>query len=145
MPVGQIFSGPGMICSDGHTTIVDAHWTASMLEGGIIELRRGLLNSFAASASSSTQLSKSVDPVVREVIAQRLASIASQMGTTLQLSAISVNIRERRDFSCAVFDSNGQLIANAPHVPVHLGAMGETVRQIMLDFPRMHAGRLFRH
>jgi 5-oxoprolinase (ATP-hydrolysing) len=81
--------------------------------------------------------------VVREVLAKRFAAIAEQMGTVLEQTAISVNIKERRDFSCAVFQKNGDLIANAPHVPVHLGAMSATVKEVIKSFPKMHPGDCF--
>jgi 5-oxoprolinase (ATP-hydrolysing) len=84
-----------------------------------------------------------VDPVLREVLAQRVAAIAEQMGTVLEQTAISVNIKERRDFSCAVFNCRGELIANAPHVPVHLGAMSATVQQMIANFPEMQRGDCF--
>jgi 5-oxoprolinase (ATP-hydrolysing) len=83
------------------------------------------------------------DPVLREVLAQRIAAIADQMGIVLEQTATSVNVKQRRDFSCAVFDARGELIANAPHVPVHLGAMGRTVQAMIERFPRMHPGDSF--
>ena len=83
------------------------------------------------------------DPVLREVLAQRIAAIADQMGIVLEQTAMSVNVKQRRDFSCAVFDARGELIANAPHVPVHLGAMGRTVQAMIDRFPRMHPGDSF--
>ncbi len=84
-----------------------------------------------------------VDPVFRACYAARLAAVATQMGTILQQTAISVNVKQRRDYSCAVFDHQGRLLANAPHVPVHLGAMGETVRSVMQAFPRVAEGDMF--
>jgi 5-oxoprolinase (ATP-hydrolysing) len=83
------------------------------------------------------------DPMFRDILAQRIAAIADSMGTVLEQTAMSVNIKERRDFSCAVFDAQGTLIANAPHVPVHLGAMSETVKSILALFPNMQPGDCF--
>ncbi len=83
------------------------------------------------------------DPILREVLAQRFAAIADAMGIVLEQTAMSVNIKERRDFSCAVFTAQGELIANAPHVPVHLGAMGETVQEIIKAFPECEDGDVF--
>ncbi len=83
------------------------------------------------------------DPVTLEVVARRMQGIADSMGETLRRTAVSVNIRQRLDFSCAVFDAQGQLIANAPHVPVHLGAMGHTVRTIMTRYPQMFRGDVY--
>ena len=73
------------------------------------------------------------DPVMLEVFNNLFMSIAEQMGYTLQNTALSVNVKERLDFSCAVFDASGALIANAPHMPVHLGSMGESVRAVLRD------------
>ena len=75
----------------------------------------------------------SCDPVMLEVFNNLFMSIAEQMGYTLQNTALSVNVKERLDFSCAIFDSTGSLIANAPHMPVHLGSMGESVRAVIRD------------
>ena len=83
------------------------------------------------------------DPVLLEVIARRLQGIADAMGEVLRRTAISVNVKERRDYSCAVFRRDGVLIANAPHVPVHLGAMGHTVRHLIEAFPKMSPGDCF--
>ncbi len=80
------------------------------------------------------------DPVLLEVIARRLQGIADSMGEVLRRTSISVNVKERRDYSCAVFRGDGSLVANAPHVPVHLGAMGHTVRHIMSVYPQMTPG-----
>jgi 5-oxoprolinase (ATP-hydrolysing) len=87
--------------------------------------------------------STSFDPMLRDILAQRIAAIADSMGVALEQTAMSVNIKERRDFSCAVFNRNGELLANAPHVPVHLGSMGETVKQILIEFPMMKPGDCF--
>jgi len=84
-----------------------------------------------------------VDPVLLEVFHGLFQSIAEQMGRVLERTALSTNIRERRDFSCAVFDAAGGLVANAPHIPVHLGAMGESVRHVFQRFPDMAAGDAF--
>jgi 5-oxoprolinase (ATP-hydrolysing) len=145
LPVNRFVDGPGILTSSGHTTVIDVGWRATQLSDGTLLCSKSASgSSFGISANANVgSQGQVVDPVLREVVAQRLASIASQMGTSLQQSAMSVNIRERRDFSCAVFDAEGRLVANAPHVPVHLGAMGQTVRQMMLDFPRMHPGDCF--
>jgi 5-oxoprolinase (ATP-hydrolysing) len=82
-------------------------------------------------------------PVQLEIFNNLFASIAEQMGVTLQRTAISTNVKERLDFSCAMFDAAGGLVANAPHIPVHLGAMGETVRRILADNPAMQPGDVF--
>lgn len=83
------------------------------------------------------------DPVLLELYANRFMSIAEQMGRTLRQTAMSVNIRERLDFSCAVFDARGELVANAPHIPVHLGAMSESVKAVLAAHPALEPGDLF--
>ncbi len=90
-----------------------------------------------------TRSALTFDPMLRDILAQRIAAIADSMGTVLEQTAMSVNIKERRDFSCAVFDRDGELIASAPHVPVHLGAMGETVKRVLQEFPDMQPGDCF--
>ena len=83
---------------------------------------------------------KHADPVLLEVFNNLFMSIAEQMGVRLQQTARSVNIKERLDFSCAIFDSNGDLIANAPHTPVHLGSMDRSVASVIQAHPIMHKG-----
>jgi 5-oxoprolinase (ATP-hydrolysing) len=83
------------------------------------------------------------DPVRLEVFNHLFMSVATQMGVALERTAVSTNIRERRDFSCAVFDAAGGLVANAPHIPVHLGAMGESVRAVIAAHPEMAPGDVF--
>ena len=85
------------------------------------------------STSTSTSTTMLVDPTTREVMGNLYMSIAEQMGEVLRRTAVSTNIRERLDFSCAVFDAGGGLVANAPHIPVHLGAMGETIRSLIAE------------
>ena len=83
------------------------------------------------------------DPARLEIFNNHFAAIAEQMGITLRKTARSVNVKERLDFSCAIFDPRGQLVVNAPHIPVHLGAMAETIRRIMADNPDMGPGDVF--
>lgn len=144
---GQRILGPALIVSGGSTTSVEPNWAASVLSD------RTLMLSYVPSRNASDSLkncglvnvaeTQSVDPVLREVLAQRIAAIADQMGIVLEQTAISVNVKDRRDFSCAVFAANGDLIANAPHVPVHLGAMSQTIRCVMKVFPSMQPGDCF--
>jgi 5-oxoprolinase (ATP-hydrolysing) len=113
----------------------------------------GLLRVSAIEAAAATQPSEtphvaevlppSADPVLLEIYANRFMSIAEQMGHTLRASAASVNIRERLDFSCAVFDRHGELVANAPHIPVHLGAMSESVKAVIGQHPDLARGDVF--
>ena len=129
--------GPGLILSSGHTTIVDAGWTAHCDSTGILYLRR---IKDARDATTANAVGNSDAELLPEVVAYRLGSIAEQMGRVLQQTAMSVNVKERKDFSCAIFTADGQLAANAPHVPVHLGAMSDTVREMIAKFPAMHPG-----
>jgi 5-oxoprolinase (ATP-hydrolysing) len=132
----DIIVGPAIICSNSHTMVIEAGWAASVCHDRSLILK--MLKS-----TDITQTAVANDLVLREVIAQRFAAIASQMGIVLEQTAISVNIRDRRDFSCAVFDREGYLIANAPHVPVHLGAMQTTVQHAIKTFPNMQPGDSF--
>ena len=124
---GTEMAGPAMIREGLATTIVEPGWRARVLPRGEL-----LLTADApAAASLAAATTASPDPVLLELYAARFMALAEQMGEVLRSTATSVNMRERLDFSCAVFDGTGQLIANAPHVPVHLGAMGQSVRAIM--------------
>lgn len=134
LPPGSIIHGPAIIISAGHTTWISADWSAEVDQHLNLRLKR-FRNTLDVLNSESTQVNLDNDPVFRDLIGQRLATIALSMGEILEKTAISVNIKERRDFSCAIFDAAGFLIANAPHVPVHLGAMGQTVRELIREFP----------
>ena len=130
---GTAITGPAIIVSDHSTLIVEPGWKAIKLQNGTIELTR----CEAVSTQDPKGEEMASDPVLVEVISRRLQGIADSMGEVLRRTSISVNVKERRDYSCAVFRHDGSLIANAPHVPVHLGAMGHTVRQIIGQFPEM--------
>src|SRR4029078_11987606 len=86
---------------------------------------------------------QSPDPILLELFNNRFTAIATQMGITLRNTSMSVNVKERLDFSCAIFTANGDLVVNAPHIPVHLGAMSQTVKQIIADNPHMQPGDAF--
>src|SRR5207247_5991955 len=83
------------------------------------------------------------DPVLLEVFNNHFTAIATQMGITLRNTSMSVNVKERLDFSCAIFTADGDLVVNAPHIPVHLGAMSQTVKQIIADNPALKPGEVF--
>ena len=142
---GQTVTGPALILSTGSTTAVPAEWTVNVLSDKTLSIRRNPEDQKSVSGTIVSQNGHAnvVDPVTREVIAQRIAAIADQMGIVLEQTAVSVNVKDRRDFSCAVFASNGDLIANAPHVPVHLGAMSQTIRCLLELFPAMQTGDCF--
>ncbi len=135
---GDVLSGPAIVCNEGSTLYVDQGWSAECLSGGSLMLTQN-----ANSQTQSDMIAATFDPVLRDCLAQRLSAIATQMGIVLQQTAVSVNVKQRRDFSCAIFDAEGRLLANAPHVPVHLGAMGQTVRGIMQSFPIIRPGDCF--
>ena len=124
---GQPVDGPAIVVEATATTIVEPGWHAEALADGALVLRR------ITPRDRQQDLSTAADPVMLEVFNNLFMSIAEQMGVTLANTAHSVNIKERRDFSCAIFDADGNLVANAPHVPVHLGSMGESVRRVLAD------------
>ena len=141
---GQEVAGPAMIVSSGSTTSLPSKWIATVLSDRTLSIRRDSRWAIdGANFRFDDANVEQVDPVLREVLAQRIAAIADQMGIVLEQTALSVNVKDRRDFSCAVFASNGDLIANAPHVPVHLGAMSQTIRCLLGLFPKMEAGDCF--
>ncbi|MEW5707994.1 MAG: hydantoinase B/oxoprolinase family protein [Pseudomonadota bacterium] len=129
---GQRVQGPALIVEANATTVVEAGWAARVGDQGELVLTR------ATPRPRRVALGTQADPVKLEIFNHLFMSIAEQMGLRLAHTAHSVNIKERLDFSCAVFDGKGNLIANAPHIPVHLGSMGETVKQIIRD----NAGRM---
>ncbi|MDA0657139.1 MAG: hydantoinase B/oxoprolinase family protein, partial [Proteobacteria bacterium] len=122
---GHALDGPAIIAEPVATTIVEPGWCLEMLADRSVCLRR------VEARQSVSAIGTDCDPVMLEVFNNLFMSIAEQMGVTLQNTAYSVNIKERLDFSCALFDATGQLIANAPHMPVHLGSMGESIRAVM--------------
>ena len=128
-------AGPALIIQPHQTIVVEPGWRAEQNEHGI------LLTRIAERARVDAK--DAVDPVLLEVFANLFMAIAEEMGTVLQNTATSVNIKERLDFSCAVFDSEGGLVANAPHMPVHLGSMGDCVTAIMRKHPTMREGEAF--
>ncbi|CAA7625955.1 Hydantoinase/oxoprolinase [Magnetospirillum sp. LM-5] len=125
---GDRLPGPVMIVEATATTIVEPGWQAEMNPYGHLILRRVEPRPHMVAAGTE------VDPVLLEVFNNLFMSIAEQMGAVLANTAHSVNIKERLDFSCALFDGSGGLVANAPHIPVHLGSMGESVRVVLERF-----------
>ena len=132
LPPASVVVGPAVICESTGTTVVEPGWRAEVLAGGELLLRR---TSPPARPSADPE---HVSPLLLEVFNSLFMSIAEQMGATLANTAVSVNIKERLDFSCAVFDAGGGLVANAPHLPVHLGSMGASVQAVL----RRHRGEL---
>ncbi|MGR8997789.1 MAG: hydantoinase B/oxoprolinase family protein [Gammaproteobacteria bacterium] len=128
LPIRQKIHGPAIIVEPTSTIVIEPGWQGEMQTNGDVLLTRAqpLQRRFAAGTRA--------DPVLLEIFNKLFMSIAEQMGFVLQNTAHSVNIKERLDFSCAIFDAGGQLIANAPHIPVHLGSMGESVQALVVKY-----------
>ena len=124
MPRGCVVKGPAIIVEDLSTIVVEPGWGARLTARGHMVLER-------ITPRSAASVGMAADPVMLEVFNSLFMSIAEQMGGTLRNTAHSVNVKERLDFSCALFDASGGLVANAPHVPVHLGSMGESVAAVI--------------
>jgi 5-oxoprolinase (ATP-hydrolysing) len=123
--LGETVDGPAILTEPTGTNVLEQGWQAEAATGGNLILRR------VVALDRKEAIGTSVDPVMLEVFNNLYMSIAEQMGATLANTAYSVNIKERYDFSCAIFDANGDLVANAPHVPVHLGSMSDSVRTVL--------------
>ena len=121
LKAGNHVHGPAIIVDANATTVVEPGWRAEVTARGDMVLRRPL------ALKRAVAIGTEVDPVMLEIFNNRFMAIAEQMGVALANTAYSVNIKERLDFSCALFDSDGGLVANAPHIPVHLGSMGDSV------------------
>jgi 5-oxoprolinase (ATP-hydrolysing) len=130
---GHAIDGPAIITEELATTVVEPGWQA------VVTDRADLLLSRVTARPERAEAGTEADPVLLEIFNNLFMSVAEQMGVRLQSTAHSVNIKERLDFSCAVFDAEGGLIANAPHMPVHLGSMGESIKMVIRrnkDTPR---------
>ncbi len=135
---GQCVKGAALIVEANSTLVVEDGWQAQMNEYRHIILQR--YRPRFKQENAGTQ----VDPVLLEVFNNLFMSIAEQMGATLSNTAYSVNIKERLDYSCAIFDPEGGLVANAPHMPVHLGSMGESIKQVIQNNQgNMHPGDVY--
>src|SRR5688572_17823533 len=129
---GNVIEGPAIIAEANATTVVEREWRARVTPLEHLVLERAIPRKAASAVGTR------VDPVMLEIFNNLYMSIAEQMGLRLQNTAYSVNIKERLDFSCALFDAEGNLIANAPHMPVHLGSMGESIKTVI----RLNAGSM---
>ena len=125
LAAGCRIDGPAIIVEDNSTLVIEPDWRAQVNDHGHVVLTRH------TPRPASERIGTDVDPVMLEVFNNLFMHIAEQMGVVLENTAHSVNIKERLDFSCGVFDPEGDLIANAPHMPVHLGSMGDSVRTIL--------------
>jgi 5-oxoprolinase (ATP-hydrolysing) len=128
LEAGARLAGPALLIEPHQTIVVERSWTAEITNARGVVLESEMPPARAARSGTDS------DPILLEVFANLFMSIAEQMGATLQNTASSVNIKERLDFSCAIFDAEGGLVANAPHMPVHLGSMGDCVTAIMARF-----------
>ncbi len=127
LQAGDVVAGPAIIAEQNATTVIEPGWEATLTEFDHLALVRKLARAVKFAAGTR------VDPVLLEVFNKLFMNIAEQMGLQLQNTAYSVNIKERLDFSCALFDAAGNLIANAPHMPVHLGSMGESIKTVVRE------------
>ena len=133
----EVVDGPAVLIEATGTTIVEPGWAARATASGDLVLER------VEALPAVTAVGTTVDPVQLEIFNNLFMNIAEQMGVVLENTAASVNIKERLDFSCAVFDPRGDLIANAPHMPVHLGSMSESIRSIIRQNPVMEPGTVY--
>ena len=143
LPTGWRIAGPAVIIDSAGTTLVEPGW-----QGDVDAAANLVLTRLAPAAKATAPVSEAApDPIRLELFANRFMAIAEEMGEALKTTAWSVNIKERLDFSCALFDAEGHLIANAPHMPVHLGSMGDSVRTVMDKWAGsargIHAGDTF--
>ena len=134
---GHNLAGPAIIIEPTGTIVVEANWKAIVTEYRHLVLERTI------EAESITKVSEAYDPVTLEIFNNLFMSIAEQMGIVLRNTSQSVNIKERLDFSCAVFDKSGNLVANAPHVPVHLGSMDSSVKVVINSGRGIRPGDVF--
>jgi 5-oxoprolinase (ATP-hydrolysing) len=132
MRPGDVVQGPAIVAEKNATNVIEPGWIAEVTPLNHLVLKR------VAARTERRAIGTDADPVMLEIFNNLFMSIAEQMGLRLQNTAYSVNIKERLDFSCALFDAEGNLIANAPHIPVHLGSMGESIKTIM----RENAGKM---
>ncbi|RIK81482.1 MAG: hydantoinase [Planctomycetota bacterium] len=151
---GDRIVGPAIVHESTSTVVIDPAWQADVLSGGELLLSFDKDAARQAEPVGGSALAKPVppheketsveaDPVLLEIFNNQFAGIAEQMGITLRNTSSSVNVKERLDFSCAIFTATGDLVVNAPHIPVHLGAMSETVKRIIADNAEIRRGDVF--
>ncbi|HEY6578092.1 MAG TPA: hydantoinase/oxoprolinase family protein, partial [Rhizomicrobium sp.] len=128
MEAGAVQQGPALLIEPHQTIVVEPGWRAE------VTAARAIILSRMQQKLARNEAAEAADPVLLEVFANLFMQIAEEMGVTLQNTASSVNIKERLDFSCAIFDADGNLVANAPHMPVHLGSMGDCVAAIVARY-----------
>lgn len=143
MVIGQVVTGPVVIAETHSTTYIAENWQAEILSDGQLLMRKNNGSVQDIVERSTVESVVHCEPHRLELFHNRLTDIATQMGLVLQATCTSVNVKERLDFSCAVFDPAGNLLVNAPHIPVHLGAMSETVRHTIRLNPVVKQGQHF--
>ncbi len=126
--VNKVINGPAVVYDSTNTIVIEPGWRSKLTAENNLLLERYMERKTANAVGTD------VDPVMLEIFNNLFMSVAEQMGTVLENTAVSVNIKERLDFSCAIFDPLGNLVANAPHVPVHLGSMSESIKSVIRDF-----------
>ena len=140
---GAYVVGPALVLDEHSTTVVEQNWTAELLSQGELLLSNKTVSMSTSNSSTFDPNSIISDPVQVEIFQNKFFGIAERMGEALRNTASSVNVKERLDFSCAIFSAKGDLVVNAPHVPVHLGAMGESVRHIIRSNPQLLPGDVY--
>lgn len=143
---GDHFEGPAIVCEPTSTVVIEPGFSAKILSRGEIVISDSggtVTTSGAVAGQSAGYRSEDIDPVTLEIFNNLFAAIAEQMGVTLQMTSFSTNVKERLDFSCAIFTPTGDLVVNAPHIPVHLGAMSETVKWLLADVADLAPGDVY--
>lgn len=138
---GATVQGPALVCDSGSTVWIEPGFQCDVCEDQSLLLT--CLSAAAAPNSSENDTTDQPDLIQLEIFNHQFASIAEQMGLTLRRTSVSTNVKERLDYSCALFDATGGLVVNAPHIPVHLGAMSETVRCLLRDAGQLKPGDVY--
>ncbi len=138
---GQTIDGPAIVMEDTSTIVVDSGWRASVLPGGEVLLEN--ITTLPHHHTAKSRIDNSPSPIRLELFNNQFAAFAEQMGVTLRRTALSTNVKERLDFSCAVFTAGGELVVNAPHIPVHLGGMSECVKCLNEDVSGFEPGDVY--
>lgn len=142
---GDRIIGPAIVYDRFKSTVVESGWQATRLSNGSLFMDRVVTEArtYSTKSSAGIELEREPDPIQLEIFNNAFTSIAGQMGAALRRTSVSVNVRERMDFSCAIFTDAGDLVVNAPHIPVHLGAMSETVKCTIRDNPLVRPGDVY--
>jgi len=146
LQAGDHFTGPAIVCEPTSTVVIEPGFSAKILSRGEIVISdtvETVTKSSDVSGQAVGYQPEDIDPVTLEIFNNLFAAIAEQMGVTLQMTSFSTNVKERLDFSCAIFTPTGDLVVNAPHIPVHLGAMSETVKRLLADVSDLAPGDVY--